>query len=96
MASTALRWLFLLAAAYCASASACTTARGDVHGIAGLDPRRYAGVWWQQAAWGTGAHAMSWYVAGCRAAPRRVERRLDCIAHRIAFVAQTPWRSAKL
>ena len=63
--TTALRCVLLLAAACYARASACTTARGSVRGVDGLDPRRYAGVWWQQAAWGTGARAMSWYVWSC-------------------------------
>lgn len=65
MASAALRRALLLATACYVSASACTIARGDVHGVVGLEPRRYAGVWYQQAAWGTGARAMSWYVSCC-------------------------------
>ena len=69
----ALRCALLLSMAGYASCSACTTLRGSVHGVEGLDPRRYSGLWFGQSSWGTGARAMSWCVA--------------CIAHMLAFGA---------
>jgi hypothetical protein len=62
MASLALRAALLLLAAHSAHGSACTTNRG-ARGVEGFDPRRYAGIWYQQAAWGTGSRAMSWCAA---------------------------------
>jgi hypothetical protein len=38
---------------------------GDAHGVPQIDLRRYAGVWYTQAMWGTGASSMLW----CEEAP---------------------------
>ena len=65
MALLALRAALLVLAAQSAHGSACTVARG-ARGVENFDPRRYAGVWFQQAAWGTGARAMSWCAASLR------------------------------
>ena len=31
-------------------------------GVPNFDVRRYSGVWYTQAAWGTGANSMLWYA----------------------------------
>jgi hypothetical protein len=49
-----------------AQASECNR-YGDAHGVTQIDLRRYAGVWYTQAMWGTGASSMLW----CEQAPLR-------------------------
>lgn len=59
--------LLLLAVSSVVHAHECTNRRAITHAVDGLDVSRYAGVWFQQSGWGTGARAMRWYVASCAA-----------------------------
>jgi hypothetical protein len=60
----------MLRAALVALALRCISAacndRG-ARGVADLDVRRYAGEWFTQAAWGTGANSMFWCGADVQA-----------------------------